>query len=63
MRGAEERRRRLAGFIRWLEGEGVFRFRLGEFGSRLRVQKYVFIARFFGLDLGYRFSLYVRGAV
>lgn len=61
MVGLVARERRLAGFIRWLEERGLFRFDVSSFNSRLRVQKYVFIARFFGLDLGYNFSLYIRG--
>ena len=61
MAGITMRKRILRAFIKWLEENGVFEFDIGEFSSRLRLQKYVFIARFFGLDLGYGFGLYLRG--
>jgi uncharacterized protein YwgA len=31
------------------------------FENRLKLQKYIFIARYFGLDMGYSFSLYIHG--
>jgi len=55
------RRKMLLSFIRMLEGEGIFKFNLDDFDSRLRLQKYVYLARPFGLRLGYGFSLYIRG--
>ena len=51
----------LSSFVRLLRDEGIFDFDPGDFYSRLRLQKYVFIARKFGLDLGYGFPLYMGG--
>ncbi len=51
----------LRSFIEMLEREVSFRFNLDDFKSRLMLQKYVFIAKRFGLDLGYDYSLYIRG--
>ena len=56
-----ERAKILSSFVKLLKEEGVFEFDPEDFDSRLRLQKYVFIARKFGLDLGYNFSLYMRG--
>ncbi len=55
------RRNMLLSFIRMLEERGIFRFDLDSFESRLRLQKYVYLARPFGLRLGYGYSLYIRG--
>jgi len=51
----------LVAFIKFLSDNSVFRFNIEDFRSRFKLQKYVFIARFFGLDLGYSFSLYIHG--
>jgi len=59
---ALERLRALAGFMRFLEEGLGYRFRAEEeFEKRLPLQKYVFLARRLGLDLGYRFTLYLYG--
>jgi len=50
----------LSSFVKFLSEAG-FRFDLEDFDSRLKLQKYVFLARKFGLDLGYKFSMYIRG--
>lgn len=31
------------------------------FDNRLKLQKYVYLARYFGLDLGYRYYMYLHG--
>ncbi len=51
----------LLSFIRFLENHNVFNFDVNDFDSRLRLQKYVFLARFYGLDMKYSFSLYIHG--
>mgnify|MGYP001626436240 CR=1 FL=1 len=56
-----ERRRILSSFIKLLKDEGIFELNPEDFESRLNLQKYVFIARRFGLDLGYDFPMYIRG--
>jgi len=53
---------RLARFVRLLERKIGYRFNINEeFEDRLKLQKYVFLARFFGYDMGYDFSLYYYG--
>lgn len=56
----------LAAFIRFLEEKNLVRFDiLGEseehFNNRFKIQKYVFLAKYFGLDLGFNHSIYLRG--
>lgn len=48
-------------FIKFLEDNGVFKFDIDDIDSRLLLQKYVFLARFYGLDMGYDFNLYIHG--
>lgn len=53
-------------FIKLLENKGLLTFDvLGDnednFINRLRIQKYVFLAKFYGLDFGYGHSMYKRG--
>jgi len=50
----------LAGFVKALKKIG-FNFNVNRFNHRLKLQKYVFLARRYGIDLGYRFNLYIRG--
>lgn len=52
---------KLASFIKTLEDEGIYRFNIKEFENRLKLQKLVYIAKFFEIDLGYSFSDYLRG--
>ena len=52
---------RLASFIKFLEDSIGYRFDIGSFDSRLKLQKLVFIAGFLGFKHGYDFSLYLRG--
>jgi uncharacterized protein YwgA len=56
-----ERAKILSSFVKLLRDEKVLDFDPEDFDSRLRLQKYVFIARKFGLNLGYNFSMYIRG--
>ena len=52
----------LSRFIGFLEDRLGYQFKVEEeFDKRFRLQKYVFFARFFGLDLGYDFNLYMHG--
>jgi len=52
---------KLAGFVKALEDEGIFEFNVNRFDNRLKLQKYVYLARKFGFDLGYRYNLYIHG--
>jgi len=61
MKSKEEKLRNLATFVNILEKSAIHKFNLDDFISRLRMQKYVYLARFFGFDLGYRYNLYLRG--
>jgi len=51
----------LIAFIKALRDNGILDFNIDNFNHRLKLQKYVFIARKFGLDLGYKYNLYLRG--
>ncbi|MEM4497354.1 MAG: hypothetical protein QW692_00825 [Nitrososphaerota archaeon] len=52
----------LAAFIRFLRDRLGYVFNVEEeFDKRFLLQKYVFLARYFGLDLGYDYSLYIYG--
>jgi uncharacterized protein YwgA len=57
----EERLERLAKFIKALEYKGVFKFNINNFIHRLKLQKYVYLARKFGFDLGYEYNMYIHG--
>ncbi len=52
--------RKLAGFVKALEKIG-FNFNVRLFNNRLKLQKFVFLAKQYGIDLGYNFNLYIRG--
>lgn len=58
------RLRRLEAFIKFLEDRLGYKFdvrKVENLKNRFALQKYVFLARFFGLDLGYRYSLHIYG--
>ncbi len=55
------REERLSSFLKTLDDKGILSFNKNLFNNRLKVQKYVFIARKFGLSLRYTYSLYIRG--
>jgi uncharacterized protein YwgA len=52
---------KLLPFMKFLEREAGFRFDIEEFEHRLMLQKYVFISKFLGHNLGYSYSFYLRG--
>jgi len=56
-----ERIKKLVGFIKYLENANVYKFKIDTFEDRLKLQKLVYIARYYGIDLGYNFSEYLRG--
>ncbi|MEM2365691.1 MAG: hypothetical protein QXL06_01980 [Nitrososphaerota archaeon] len=52
----------LAAFIRFLKDRLGYVFNVEEeFDKRFLLQKYVFLAKYFGLNLGYGYSLYIYG--
>ena len=56
----------LALFIHKLEDNGLLTFDIigdtdEHFNNRLKIQKYVYLAKYFGLDLGYNFDMYLHG--
>ena len=51
----------LTKFIKALEDAGVYKFKIDSFENRLKLQKIVYIAKYFGIDLGYTFNEYLRG--
>lgn len=56
-----ERINKLASFIKFLEDEGILKFNISNFWHRLRLQKYVFIAGFFGFKHDYNYNMYIKG--
>jgi uncharacterized protein YwgA len=61
-----EREDNLALFVKELEDNGIFKFSVRDnedsnFYNRLRLQKYVYIVKYFGLDLGYSYNMYLHG--
>lgn len=52
---------KLLPFMKFLEKEAGFKFDVENFEHRLMLQKYVFISKFLGLNLGYSHSIYLRG--
>jgi uncharacterized protein YwgA len=56
----------LSAFIHALEDRGLLKFDIlgnGErsFDNRFMIQKYVYLARYFNLEMGYGFSMYLHG--
>jgi len=51
----------LSGFINALREAGIIDFNISLFNHRLKMQKYVYLARRYGFDLNYAFSLYIHG--
>jgi uncharacterized protein YwgA len=56
-----EKMRKLSAFIRMLGKRNIHKFNPDDFISRLRLQKYMYLAKFFDIDLGYKYNLYLRG--
>lgn len=52
---------KLVSFMKSLKNKGILDFDKDVFSHRLKLQKYVFIAREFGLKTNYVYSLYLRG--
>ena len=52
---------KLKAFIKFLDAEAGFKFDVERFQHRLMLQKYVYIAKLFGLDMGYSPEIYLRG--
>jgi len=48
-------------FIKFLEDNRLLNFNEFRFNTRLKIQKYVYLSRRFGLDLGYDYSMYRYG--
>lgn len=53
--------RRLAAFVKTLDDRIGLEFTSGSFEKRLKLQKLVYLAKYFGLDLGYDYNLYLHG--
>lgn len=51
----------LPAFIRFLEENRLLRFKDFGFDTRLKIQKYSYLAREFDLDMGYEYSMYRYG--
>jgi len=56
-----ERIKELRSFIKYLEDCNIFKFKVNIFNNRLKLQKYVFLARKYGFNLGYSYNLYIHG--
>ena len=52
---------KLIAFLKALERKTGHKFNIEKLEDRLLIQKIVYIARFFGIDLGYHFDCYIRG--
>ena len=55
-----ERREKLSRIVNSLRKVG-FDFKVNYFNNRLKLQKYVFLLRRYGIDLGYSYNYYIRG--
>lgn len=51
----------LSSFLKLLKENLNFDFNIRSLDDRIKLQKYVFISKSFGLDLGYNYSLYIHG--
>ncbi len=56
-----ERREKLAKIVNSLRRKVDFDFKVNYFNNRLKLQKYVFLLRRYGIDLGYSYNYYIRG--
>lgn len=52
---------KLSSFIKFLETNTTYKFKIDSFNSRLKLQKYVYLSNSFGFDLDYPHSMYIRG--
>jgi uncharacterized protein YwgA len=51
----------LSAFLKMLHNKLGFDFNVDEFTDRLKIQKYVFLSKYFGWEHGYSYNLYIRG--
>lgn len=51
----------LAAFVESLEDSNIISFDITSFDDRIRLQKYVYLAKKMGLDFPYNFNLYIHG--
>ena len=58
----EDRLAKLVAFLKTIEMKAGYKFNIEKLEDRLLIQKIVYIARYFGIDLGYEFDCYIRGA-
>ncbi len=56
-----ERIKELKSFVKYLEDCNIFKFKVNIFNNRLKLQKYVFLARRYGFNLRYSYNLYIHG--
>ena len=56
-----ERIKELKSFVKYLEDCNIFKFKVNIFNNRLKLQKYVFLARKYGFNLSYSYNLYIHG--
>jgi len=56
-----ENKEKLGDFIAKLKNKIGFSFNIDDFGDRLKLQKYVFLAKHFGFNHNYHYNLYIRG--
>ncbi|RLI89817.1 MAG: hypothetical protein DRO98_00275 [Archaeoglobales archaeon] len=62
MTGEDKRLSKLAKFVNLLREAKIHKFNINSFESRVRLQKYVYIAKeIFGMKFDYPFNLYLRG--
>lgn len=54
-------KKKLKNFIDSLKENINFSFSISNFNDRLKLQKYVFLAKCFGFEHNYNYSLYIRG--
>jgi uncharacterized protein YwgA len=52
---------KLVAFLKTLDNAGIISFDKNRFSHRIRLQKYVYIARKFGFSTSYSYSLYIHG--
>lgn len=51
----------LNGFLKFLEKRVGFTFDVHNFDHRIKLQKYVYLAKVFGWNNDYRYNIYIRG--
>ena len=59
--GQEIRLKELIAFVNMLKNAGVHKFDIDNFSSRVRMQKYVYLAKLFGFKHEYIYNIYLKG--